>query len=108
MNEALDVIRAWLGLIALLISVGSAVYAFVTARSKTNSERLDAIDKRLGGHADRIQNLESEVKHLPNKDEVNNLQLSLTRMEGAVAVLTERIEGIGGTVTRIDSYLRKE
>ena len=107
MNEALEIIQAWLGLIAFLISIGSALYAFFTARSKENTQRLDGIDTRLGTHATRLQTVENEIKHLPNKDEVTNLQLSLTRMEGAVAVLTERVEGIGGTVARIDKYLRK-
>ena len=105
MNEALDIIQGWLALIALLISVGSAIYAFVTARSKANSERLDAIDKRLGTHADRLQKLESEVSHLPNKDQVNGLQVTIAEVKGLVGVLNERVDGVGAIVTRIDKFL---
>lgn len=100
--------KEWLGLLALAISVGGSLYAWLTSRSTTNSEHLATVDKALIDHASRIQSIESELKHLPAKDDVNDLKLALAKLEGTVGRLDESLGSVSRTVQRIDGYLRED
>lgn len=101
-------LKDWFGLIAVIISLGTVVYAFLTARSSVNSKRINSLDERVSGHGSRLQDLESEVKHLPNKDMVMDIKLAMEELNGKVGRLEVSLGGFSGTVRRIDDYLMKE
>ncbi|MAM10139.1 MAG: hypothetical protein CML23_06685 [Rhizobiaceae bacterium] len=102
----IDPLLPWLTAINSLIALGSFIYAWLTARAKGNSEKLAAVEKIVIEHDRRIQEIEGELRHLPDKDSVVDLKISMAKIEGAVSALTERLGGMGATVTRIDDYLR--
>lgn len=114
----LGVIKDWLGLIAVMISVGVFVHSWLTSGSKTNATALaeqkkqtgaalEAHGKKLTDHDRRIQSVEAEMKHLPDKDTVLELKLAIAELKTTVAVMGESMGSIGRTVHRIDDYLRK-
>ena len=103
----MDALKEWLGLAALAISVGGFIYAWLTSRSKDNSDHLKAVDTTLGDHALRIQAIEGEIKHLPAKDDVNDLKLALAQLGGTVGRLDESLNGISRTVRRVEDFLMK-
>jgi len=104
----IEEIKNWAGLMALLISLGTTVYAWFTSKSRVNAEHLKAVDAKLAEHSARIAELESEMRHLPAKDDVTELKLSIVKLEGTVGRLDEALSGVSRTVQRIDGYLRKE
>lgn len=97
----------WLSATALIISIGGTVYAVLTARSKGNEARIGDVEKRLDGHRERIQSLEQELKHLPAKDEVHALQLSMTTIDGKVSTLTTSHDALLKSIRRIEDFLLK-
>ena len=56
----------------------------------------------------RIQAVETELKHLPDKDTVNELKLSLVELKGTVSTLSESMGSVSRTVHRIDDWLREK
>jgi predicted nucleic acid-binding Zn-ribbon protein len=127
--------KDWLGVIALAISVGGAAYAWLTSRANQNAEHLKRVDETMGrlskqqdkldaaidamvpkkqieetfsDHARRIQSLESDMKHMPAKDDVIELKLALAKLEGTVGRLDENLGGVSRTVRRVEEYLLKE
>lgn len=101
-------IREWLSLVAIAISLGGVIYSWFTARSSVNSARLDKADSQFADHLRRIQELENELKHMPAKDDVNDLKLAIAKLEGSVGRLDESLGSVARTVHRVDDYLRKE
>jgi uncharacterized coiled-coil protein SlyX len=101
-----DPLLPWLTAINSLIALGSFIYAWLTARAKGNSEKLSAVEKIVVEHERRIQAIEGELRHLPDKDSVVELKISMAKVEGAISALTERLGTFGTTVTRIEDYLR--
>lgn len=101
-------IKSWLGAAALIISLLTSVYAWLTSGAKANTKRLDSIDNQLTEHDRRIQATESELKHLPDKDDVNDLKLAISELRGTVGRLDENMSGISRTVRRVEGYLTKE
>ena len=100
-------LKNWLGAIALIISLGGIVYAWLTSRSKDNSSRLDDHGKKLSDHEKRLTSVEHEQKHAPSKDDVMDLKLEISNLNGTVGRISENLKNMNNTVTRIDEYLMK-
>lgn len=102
-----DVLGPWLGLVAVVISVASTIYAWLTSRSKDNAVAVDGIKKDHSELAARVQTIETEMRHLPAKDDVNELKLAMAEIKGSVAVFNEGLGSLSRTVRRIEDYLTK-
>jgi septal ring factor EnvC (AmiA/AmiB activator) len=101
-------LKDWLGVVALAISLLTSVYAWITSKAKANAEHLKAVDAKLVDLDRRVQSIESELKHLPNKDDVNELKLGMAQLDGTVGRLDESLSGISRTVRRVEGFLMKE
>lgn len=91
-------LKDWLGLIALLISVGSSVVLFLKSDAKKSAETLV-------GHGSRIQRLEDQIQHLPSKDTVHQLQLDLTEMKGQMTSMVKSSEATERATRRVEDFL---
>ncbi|WP_186390375.1 DUF2730 family protein [Stappia sp. TSB10P1A] len=104
----IDDIRNWSGPIASLLAIASLIYTWITARSKINEQRLGGHERKLTEHDRRVQKLESEVSHLPRKDDVHELRVALAEVKGSVGRVEESIAGTDRTVRRIEQFLLRE
>lgn len=98
----------WASAFSLGIAVLTAAYAWVTSRAKANSEHLKTVDEKLVNHDRRIQSVESELNHLPSKDDVNSLNLAIADLRGTVGRLDESVSGVSRSMRRVEGYLLKE
>lgn len=102
----LTTISQWVGILALLLSVGNLLWAWVSRPARDVGTRVDAANERieeafegLKGHDRRIQRVEDDMRHLPTKDDLALLSNKLT------GVKTE-LDIVARVVTRIDEFLR--
>ncbi|MBI1246145.1 MAG: DUF2730 family protein [Alphaproteobacteria bacterium] len=100
---------------AFIMSAGGVFYTWLTARSKSNSEDIKAIHsdfaevkKDVEDIEARLRVIDSEWKHLPDKETINDLKISMTEMRGTVNTLNESLKSIARTVGLIDEYMRKD
>lgn len=103
-----DGLKDLLGAAALVISLLTSVYAWITSKAKANGEHLKTVDAKLIDLDRRVQAMESELKHLPDKDDVNELKLALAELRGTVSTLNESLSGVSRTVRRVEGFLMKE
>jgi uncharacterized protein YPO0396 len=54
---------------------------------------------------DRVTRVESELKHLPNKDVTHHLDQSIGELQAEVRVLSERIKPIAAVADRLQEAL---
>lgn len=103
-------INEWLATIAMGISVLNALWMWISRPARDLSARIDAgealeeerWEKAVGDlkqHDRRIQRVEDELRHLPNKDDLHKLAEQFARMK------TE-LDHVAKIVTRIDNFLR--
>lgn len=97
----------WASLIAVLLSVGSIVYTRITAGSTANKAVLEDHGARLTTHAERLAQIENDIKHLPPKDDVTELKIAIAELKGTIGKLDTHLTSIASTVVRMDDYLRK-
>jgi uncharacterized protein (UPF0335 family) len=108
-----DTIRTWLQFLAVLVMpICSMVYTWVATRDKDNSQHIKAVEAALGNHiashAARIDRIEAELKHLPNKDDISGIKADLKGMQADQAALHRDVHAMRNTTSRIEDFLLKK
>lgn len=95
----------WLGAISLMLSVGTAIYTMFTGGAKRNAVDIQKIVGDLAKHDRRIQTVEGELKHLPSKESVYQLQVALTEMKGQITSMAKSSEATERATRRVEEFL---
>lgn len=101
-------LKDWLGLISLLISVGTSIVLFVGSGSKKNAERLDKQEIRLGEHDRLIQKIVGELEHLPNRDSLHRLEMNMEKLNARLDVFAESLKPIRNNTELLNDLLREQ
>ncbi|OLF81261.1 hypothetical protein AWH62_00880 [Maricaulis sp. W15] len=104
----MDEVKGWAGVLATLLSIGSIVYTWLTATGRANGAKLDEHGAALVDHDRRIQAVEAELKHLPTKEDVAEVKLAISELNGRLGRIEESGQGTSRAVRRIEEYLLKE
>lgn len=98
--------------LTLVFSVGTAFYAWVMSQGKAHEPRLKDLDERCAKLADKLQaaearvsTLEGELTHLPDKDMVHRLELSLKDMQAQINGQGEVVKAVERTMQRVEAFL---
>lgn len=117
MNE-LEPMKAWLGFIALVISVGTTIWMMLTSPAKKTASDLQSHKEHAEGEmralmqavtalGARTQSLESEMKHLPDAKAVMEMRLAIAELSGKIGRMEESQSGVARTVNRVEEFLLK-
>ncbi|TPJ83859.1 DUF2730 family protein [Mesorhizobium sp. B2-6-3] len=119
----MDQIKDWAGLIAVLISVGSVIYGWLTSGSSKALKDVAALRLEIEEDADelakerrttdaaivgrfqmaeeRLIKLESDFQHLPEREQVHRIELAVEKLSGSLAAMSERITPISALASRL-------
>ena len=102
-------------------TVALAIWMWLNRGNKENAEDIDALEKLVEDKAGRddvqdirikaadterrLQAVETELKHLPGKNEVHSLTVGMTALQGEVKTLTEGQARLVSGLNRIEDYL---
>jgi len=88
--------------IASLLAVMLSLYTLVTARNK--KDVADLVEGRAS-HEIRLTTLEGEVRHLPDKNAVHELQLAIEQVKGQLGIIVERVGPIKAIAERLQESM---
>ncbi|PCI03862.1 MAG: hypothetical protein COB78_05775 [Hyphomicrobiales bacterium] len=100
-----DSLKEYLAIAALLISVGSHVYFFLTKSSRGNEKDIGKMNAKITDFETRLLKLEGEFQHLPTKEGQHRLELSMSDLTGDMKQMAEALNSIKGTNVRMEKYL---
>ncbi|RWE48555.1 MAG: hypothetical protein EOS79_08455 [Mesorhizobium sp.] len=106
----------WLLALNTLMSIGTVVYTVMTSgakktagdlesHKKATEERWGVLDKLLDDHGSRIQSIEGEMKHLPDKDMVHQLQMTMKDIQIEMANVKAETQAAARTSRRVEEFL---
>lgn len=104
----IDGLKDWATLANTALAMGAFLYSWLTGKAKVNEARLKSVDDKLAEHDRRILTAESELQHLPAKEDVMELKLALAELRGTVGRLDESLNGVSRTVRRVEDHLLKD
>lgn len=114
----METLKNWFGFFALVISVGTSIWHMISSGAKKTASDLSDFKKQdsaeksslLGALAaleKRIQNVESDIKHLPDAEAVMSMRIAIERLEGKLGRMEASQEGMARTVARVEDFLMK-
>jgi phage shock protein A len=90
--------RFWFDVIQVVGICALTVYTYVVNRTKANRAAIDRVDEKVDGLALRLNQLESDVRNMPDHDDlgdlhekVNTIANSMSKIEGALTALSSNM-----------------
>ncbi|MBD8554904.1 DUF2730 family protein [Rhizobium sp. CFBP 8762] len=107
---ALDLapIMPWVAAVLSLLALGDRVFSWFSSGEKALGDRLAKAENTLIAHDRRIQSVEGELDHLPNKDVLHRFELLLEKMSGRIDVMDASLKPIAATTTRLQRLLEEQ
>ena len=103
----IDEILPWASLVALILSIGNMIWVFMMRGVRETADKVQQQEIKLTEHDRRIQKVEGELEHMPTKDELHELQLTMSGIAGKLERFEGELSSVSRTVTRIEEYLRE-
>lgn len=95
----------WLSAAALIISLGTSVVALLNTGTRRNGDQITALQKVVNDQDRRISSIENELKHLPDKEVVHRLELTLSEMKSDIVKIAASADQSARTTQRVENYL---
>lgn len=89
----------WLAFILSFSALATNVWSVFTSPSRRNAEEIGRIRKDQVAHDRRIQTVEAELKHVPDRETLHKLELFLEKLNG-------RLDSIDGRFDTVDEKLK--
>lgn len=112
-------LMAWVVALNTLITLGSSLYTFVTARATKALQATEKLSKQLEDAAEkrkvedaalvarihiteaRVSKLETDLTHLPDRTQTHRLEMAVERLGGQIEVLEERLKPVAAIGDRL-------
>ncbi len=93
---------------ALLISIVALLRGELRSQDRDYKAEIKGVERRFEHVENRVQIVETEVNHLPDKNLVHALQLSMVELKGQMAVVVERVGPIKAVAERMQELMLTE
>jgi hypothetical protein len=90
---------------ATALGLANALWSWMNKGEAATAKRLDEIEETQLDHGRRIQSAESDLKHVPSKEDISGLKLQLSDMSGKLNTAESELGGVARTVRRIEDHL---
>jgi flagellar capping protein FliD len=93
MNFNSSEIASFIALLLSSVNLFAAVRTIMSAGEKKLDERLTKVESKLVEHDRRVQAMENEVKHLPDRDTTHRIEMTMAQIMGRLDAQDATIAG---------------
>lgn len=104
-----DLLSKWMALIALIVSVITGVWTLINKSTKPFDDRftkqgeaITKVEDTQKEHERRIQKVEDEITHMPSKNEVHEIKILMTKLEGHIGKMEVTLQASERKLDRIE------
>lgn len=101
----LALLTPWIAAALSIIALLGQAKTFFGSEGKAAAAELKALRATVEDQGRRLQNVESEMRHLPDRDAQHRVELALAEMNGRFAALEEKLKPIAATSARLHELL---
>lgn len=98
----------YISLAISIITLGTLVRTVMTSGEKALAKRIDEIEDEQEAHDRRIQAVEAEFKHLPDRDSQHRIEINMEKLNGRLDTLTESLKPIRANGDLLNQLLREQ
>lgn len=107
--------KEWASLILSLMAIATTLWTLITSSSKGAHKRIDKLEEARANSADtivtrfqqtesRLLTLESDIKHLPEREQVHRIEIAVERLSGRLETLDERLKPVAAVAMRLQEF----
>lgn len=101
-------ILPWTSLALALIALLGHAKGYFSSGEKTLGDRVKKAEGTLTEHDRRIQAVEGEIKHLPDRETTHRMELAMSEINGKLNVMAERLKPIEAIGERLQETLMEQ
>ena len=101
-------ITQYVGLALALIALLGHAKGYFSSGEKALVARVDKAEVKLTDLERRVQEIDGEMKHLPDREAQHRMELQLAEMNGRFAILEERLRPISAASERLHELLMEQ
>lgn len=106
-ETTVQVLILWALALSTIINLGTVIWNIFSGPSKKNGARLDAMSVTLGALEHRIGSVETKQAALPSKDDMHELELTMSKLSGDIATMNEKLSGHVQIMTRLEATVSR-
>ena len=121
----LATLKEWLSVVAILLSIGTAIGTWFVTRRKGVDARIDAVETRLDERTDanreridgserrqdrmdtRLVHLEQTVSDMPSREDIHKVELQLSGMTGSLSRIEAVMAGNNEIMKRLETIVSR-
>jgi hypothetical protein len=111
-NEVMSFFQAYGGVLAMFGSVAVVLLSTKFVTREAHAAALGERDGRIKALADKVELLddrvfrvEADIKHLPDKDTAHRMEMAISRLEGRLETMDERLKPVASMATRMQDFM---
>ena len=104
-THSIDPILFWVGALVLLLSFGTTVWNIFSSPAKRAEARIVELAKHVDGNDLRLQRIEDKIAQIPTDRSLHELEMSLQKSMGEIAVLNERLKPVAAIAERMQEWM---
>nr|WP_319388179.1 DUF2730 family protein [uncultured Cohaesibacter sp.] len=101
-------IKVWIAIITGGLGLLVSAVGYLRQPSKDNSDKISKLTSGVDDLDRRVQSIEDEIKHLPDKEQSHRLEMGIERLSGRLDTLDEKLKPIGGIANRLQEFLLEQ
>ncbi|MFN3440943.1 MAG: DUF2730 family protein [Rhizobium rosettiformans] len=98
----------WVSGLISIITLLTLLKNILSSGEKKLGEDLTEARKKLIEHDRRIQSIEGEIKHLPDRETTHRMELAMSEINGKLNVMAERLKPIEAIGERLQETLMEQ
>lgn len=100
-------IKVWFAIGGSVVGLLIGAYNFFRQPSRDNSHKIEELGNEIHGISRRVDQMETQLDHVPTKDEFSDLRLAVANTNGELKGISSTMKALNHTVQNIDEALRK-
>lgn len=116
MNVDLSIAKEWLTFIVAIITLIGLVQVKLSSGTKKMEEDIAVFkkevernfyttEKTMTGFSERMKQIETELKHMPDKDTAQRLEVNMERLNGRLNTLSAQLQPVAAIGERLQEFL---
>jgi hypothetical protein len=98
----------WVIALSQLLTFALTVWNLVSSGSRANARKLEIHGESLNDLENRISAVELTLREIPSRRDFHDLDLRMTKLQGAMEVLIERLKPIEAISERLQEVLLEQ
>lgn len=100
-------LKDWFAVAGGVLGVGGALYAWLTRDGNKALGAIDELKREMTAVEKRVSSIEAELKHLPTKEDLDDLKDRLADLSKEVAVSNKSMEAMQNVIKRVDDFVMR-